>query len=56
MFRHHCTACERDQLIFSSQFTGVASTDRGAVGTFTCWCGADQQVLISATSVDPVAA
>ncbi len=41
-FTHHCTACERTQLIFPTQLTGVAETDQGVVLTFTCWCGATQ--------------
>lgn len=46
MFTHHCSACDRTQLIFPSQ--GVAAT-RGEGGidfTFTCWCGARQTHLI----------
>jgi hypothetical protein len=42
MFKHQCTSCQRTQLIFMSQFTGVAGTPDGVVATFTCWCGAEQ--------------
>lgn len=42
MFTHHCTACDRNQLIFPSQVTSVASAEHGALATFTCWCGAEQ--------------
>lgn len=42
MFTHHCTSCDKVQLIFPSQFTGVGESDRRAVVHFTCWCGADQ--------------
>ncbi|WP_148616185.1 hypothetical protein [Nocardioides rubriscoriae] len=41
-FTHHCTACERVQLIFPTQLAGVAETDQGVVLAFTCWCGAAQ--------------
>ena len=49
MFVHHCTACEKDQLIFPSQFTGVAREAAGTVATFTCWCGADQTHVLGST-------
>jgi hypothetical protein len=42
MFTHHCTACDKTQLIFLSQVTDFAGTDRGTAVTFTCWCGAEQ--------------
>ena len=31
MFDHHCTACDRRQLIFPSQVTGLVNTDHGIV-------------------------
>lgn len=37
-FTHHCTACDRTQLIFLSMVTGVSDDSLD----FTCWCGADQ--------------
>ncbi len=45
MFDHTCTACEKRQLIFPSQVTGMANTDRGIVVSFTCWCGAEQVIV-----------
>lgn len=42
MFKHHCSACDRTQLIFMSQFTGVEGTPDGIQATFTCWCGSKQ--------------
>ena len=50
MFDHHCTACERRQLIFPSQVTSLDNTDRGIVVTFTCWCGADQVLVTGKTA------
>ncbi|WP_395656582.1 hypothetical protein [Nocardioides sp.] len=56
MFDHHCTACERRQLIFPSQVTALANTEHGIVVTFTCWCGADQTLVTGrgATSTSKV--
>jgi hypothetical protein len=45
MFDHQCTACQKRQLIFSSQITAMANTDHGIVVSFTCWCGADQTMV-----------
>ena len=45
MFDHNCTVCEKRQLIFPSQVTTVANTDRGIELTFVCWCGAEQQLV-----------
>ena len=45
MFDHHCTACERRQLIFPSQVTSLDNTGHGIVVRFTCWCGADQTLV-----------
>ena len=62
MFDHHCTACERRQLIFPSMVTGMANTEHGIIVAFECWCGAEQTILTgkSAGSVketrEPVAA
>ena len=42
MFTHHCTACDKTQLIFFSQVTGLADTEHGTAVTFTCWCGSEQ--------------
>ena len=45
MFDHHCTACDRRQLIFPSQITGIDNTDHGIVVSFRCWCGAEQTLV-----------
>lgn len=50
MFTHHCSACDRTQLIFFSQMTSVVGTDGSAKATFTCWCGAEQSSEISLLS------
>lgn len=42
MFDHHCTSCDKRQLIFPSQITAMTNTDNGIVVAFACWCGADQ--------------
>ena len=42
MFDHHCTACDRRQLIFPSQVTRLDNTDHGIVVDFVCWCGSEQ--------------
>lgn len=46
-FTHHCTACDRTQLIFPSMFTGVTEVDGASSVAFTCWCGADQTAPLS---------
>ena len=52
MFTHHCTACDKTQLIFLSQVTGLAGTDRGTAVTFTCWCGSEQTWLAGLRPTD----
>ena len=42
MFDHHCTACDKRQLIFPSQITAMTNTEQGIVVSFTCWCGVEQ--------------
>lgn len=42
MFDHHCTSCDKRQLIFPSQVTSMVNTEHGIVVGFTCWCGSDQ--------------
>jgi hypothetical protein len=42
MFDHHCTACDKRQLIFPSQITSVVNTEDGITVTYTCWCGTGQ--------------
>ena len=55
MFVHHCTACDRRQLIFASQVAGLANTDHGIVVGFRCWCGSEQ-VLVTGAGVRPARA
>jgi len=45
VFKHHCTACDRTQLIFSSQIRSLVNTERGIELTVTCWCGAEQLIV-----------
>ncbi|CAI9400759.1 hypothetical protein [Nocardioides sp. T2.26MG-1] len=45
MFDHHCTVCDRRELIYPTQITGLTNTDHGIVVTFTCWCGAEQTMV-----------
>ncbi len=45
MFLNKCTECRLEQLIFPSQVTSYAATDRGTVAHYTCWCGAEQTWL-----------
>jgi len=59
VFAHHCTACDRSQLIFASQVTGLVNTDHGIVVSFSCWCGSEQSLVTGArprTARTPVAA
>lgn len=52
MFTHHCTACDRNQLIFASMFTGVSTDVHGNTAIdFTCWCGAEQTHATEGRSV-----
>ena len=53
MFDHHCTSCDKRQLIFPSQVTSMANTDHGIVVAFTCWCGADQTLITGLASAKP---
>jgi hypothetical protein len=53
VFKHHCSACDRTQLIFPSQVSSVASGADGAIATFTCWCGAEQSSSYSLMSAVP---
>jgi hypothetical protein len=45
VFQHHCTACDRTELIFPSMLRSLANTDHGIELRFECWCGAEQSVL-----------
>ncbi len=51
MFTHHCTACDRRQLIFASQVLGLANTDHGIDVSFRCWCGEEQSLTTGADAV-----
>jgi hypothetical protein len=48
MFDRHCSACDRTQLIFPSQISGLTNTDQGILVSYTCWCGAEQTWLTGA--------
>lgn len=52
MFDHHCTACDRRQLIFPSQVTGLVNTDHGIVVGLVCWCGAEQSLVTGNGATD----
>ena len=47
MFVHECSSCHRRQLIFPSQFSGVAATEGGVQVSFACWCGAEESALMT---------
>ncbi len=42
MFDNNCQVCAKRVLIFPSQITSLANTERGIAVTFTCWCGTEQ--------------
>jgi hypothetical protein len=42
MFVNHCTACDREQLIFPSMLTAATTGEHGLEVAYTCWCGAEQ--------------
>jgi hypothetical protein len=42
MFDNNCQVCAKRVLIFPSQVTSMANTDKGILVSFTCWCGAEQ--------------
>jgi len=46
VFTHHCTACERRQLMFISQVGAVTPVAGGLEVGFTCWCGAEQSGVL----------
>jgi hypothetical protein len=48
MFTSHCTACDKTQLVFLSQISGMRDTERGTVVSYTCWCGAAQEWAVAA--------
>ncbi|WP_121256947.1 hypothetical protein [Nocardioides ferulae] len=49
MFVHECTACQKRQLIFPTQFLRVDGGQGGPVATFQCWCGSEQHAPIGWT-------
>jgi hypothetical protein len=53
MFTHHCTACDKRQLIFLSQAKAVVGTEAGPAVTFTCWCGAEQTAVTTLGDAEP---
>jgi len=53
MFQHTCSACQRRELIFPSQVTGMENTDHGIVVTFTCWCDAEQTMVTGVKAAQP---
>jgi hypothetical protein len=48
MFDRHCSACDRTQLIFPSQISGVTNTEHGILVSYVCWCGSEQTWLTGA--------
>ncbi len=55
MFTHHCTTCDRRQLIFASQVLGLTNTAHGIEVSFRCWCGSEQSLVTGAVA-DPARA
>ncbi|MFT4084019.1 MAG: hypothetical protein QM638_15695 [Nocardioides sp.] len=45
VFAHHCTSCDRTELIDPSMILSLANTERGIEVRFECWCGAEQSML-----------
>ncbi len=45
MFLNTCTECANRQLIFPSQVTSLIHTEHGIVVDYTCWCGAEQNLV-----------
>ena len=56
MFDHHCTACDKRQLIFPSQVTSLVNTDHGIIVAFECWCGAEQTMATAGEHGFPIRA
>jgi len=50
MFDHHCTSCDKRQLVFPSQVAAMTNTEHGIVVAFTCWCGAEQSLTTGRAS------
>ncbi len=56
MFANTCTSCGKRQLIFPSQVTSLANTERGIEVAYTCWCGAEQTILTGKTATERLVA
>jgi hypothetical protein len=56
VFAHHCTDCDRRQLVFPSQVDTIDNTDQGIVVRFHCWCGAEQTTVTGRRAGRPLAA
>ena len=59
MFDHHCTACDRRQLIFPSQVTSLDNTDHGIVVRLRAAGAAPSRRMVTGRTADhrePVAA
>jgi hypothetical protein len=54
VFVHHCTECDRRQLVFPGQVRSIDNTDHGIVVGFRCWCGAEQQLVTGRTGSRPL--
>ena len=54
MFAHHCTVCERRQLVFPGQVDRIDNTDHGMVVSFRCWCGAEQTTVYGSPGRRPL--
>jgi hypothetical protein len=54
VFAHHCTVCERRQLVFPGQVDRIDNTDHGMVLGFRCWCGAEQTAVYGGTGRRPL--
>jgi hypothetical protein len=55
VFAHHCTVCERRQLVFPGQVDRIDNTDHGMVVSFRCWCGAGQTTMYGGAGRRPLA-
>jgi len=47
VFTNRCSSCDRTQLIFPSQVTGLVEGGSELVLAYTCWCGAAQTWTVS---------
>jgi len=53
VFTHHCTSCDRTQLIFPSQVMSLTSVEGGYEIAHECWCGATQVELVTSGRTAP---